>query len=294
MDFDSFMGQAWDEHGEQPAAVAARVETEGLALLRAVSEGQDKAIGRLAHLAQHVHGGHLGQWQRGLRLQEILIALPACSEGTATQLRRYVASLAIGGGEPGARAALPPGERVAAAALAASHLAEHDAARAEDLLKAATAEEAALALPDTHAAVRTLAITGNTIAGTLEERPTLSAAERTLMTAAAEAGRRYWARAGTWLEVERAEYRLSRSWCVAGDAAAARRHALECLRIVAENGNPPLEVFFGQEALALAEQAAGNAADRAAAVAAAGETFPLIEESDRSWCRPTLDKLRAL
>jgi hypothetical protein len=294
VDFDSFMGQAWDEHAGQPAAVAARVENEGLALVRAVSEGQDKAIARLAHLAQHVHGGHLAQWQRGLRLQEALIALPASAGATATQLRRYIASLAIGSGEPGARAALPPAERVAAAALAASNLAEHDAMRAEALLATAAAEEAALALPDNHAAVRALAIAGNTIAGTLEERPTRSTAERALMLAGAEAGRRYWARAGTWLEVERAEYRLSRSWCIAGDAAAARRHALACLQIVGENGNPPLELFFGQEALALAEQAAGDRAACAAAVAAAAETFPLLEESDRGWCQPTLDKLRAL
>jgi len=293
VDFDSFMGRAWDEHAEQPAAVAERIETEGLALVRAVSEGQDKAIARLAHLAQHVHGGHLAQWQRGVRLQETLIALPGCTGATATQLRRGIAGLALGSGEPGARAALPPAERVAAAALAASNLAEHDAARAAALLATAAAEEAALALPDTHAAVRALAVAGNTIAGTLEERPARSAAERALMIAGAEAGRRYWARAGTWLETERAEYRLSRSWCLAGDAVAARRHALECLRIVAENGNTPLEVFFGQEALAWAEQAAGDRAACAAAVAAAAETFPLLEASDRGWCQPTLDRLRA-
>lgn len=294
MDFDSFMGQAWDDHAGQPAVVAERLETEGLALVHALTDDQDKAIARLAHLAQHVHGGHLAQWQRGLRLQERLIALPACTGAAATQLRRYIAGLAIGSGEPGARAALPAAERVAAAALAASNLAEHDAARAEALLATAAAEESALSLPDAHTAVRALAVAGNTIAGALEERPTRRAAERALMIAGAEAGRRYWARAGTWLEVERAEYRLSRSWCMAGDAAASRRHALECLRIVAHNGSAPLEVFFGQEALALAEQAAGNAAACAAAVALAAETFALIEESDRGWCQPTLDRLRAL
>jgi hypothetical protein len=294
VDFDSFMGQAWDEHGEQPAAVAARIETEGLALLRAVSEGQDKAIARLAHLAQHVHGGHLAQWQRGLRLQETLIALPACTGTTATQLRRAIAGLALGSGEPGARAALPPAERVAAAALAASNLAEHDAARAETLLATAAAEEAALALPDTHPAVRALAIAGNNIAGALEERPTRSAAERSLMIAGAEAGLRYWARAGTWLEIERAEYRLSRSWCIAGEPEAARQHAHACLRVVAENGNAALEAFFGHEALALAEHAAGVAAARDAAVAAAGADFERLDESDRGWCGATLARLRAL
>jgi hypothetical protein len=292
MDFDSFMGQAWSDHAEQPAAVAERIEAEGLAQLAQATDAG--ALTRLAHLAQHVHGGHLGQWQRGQRFQERLLALPAAAGERAAPLRRYLASLALAAGEPGACAAMAPDERVTVAGLAASNLVDHDALRAGALLQQAEDGVAALALPDKHPAVRALAVAGNTIAATLEEKPVRNAEERALMLQAAAAGLRCWSRAGTWLETERAEYRLSRSWCVAGDATAARQHAQACLGIVAANGNPPLEAFFGLEALALAEQAAGDASARAAAVAQAIETFPRIEESDRGWCQPTLDRLRAL
>jgi len=297
MDLDSFIGQAWADHGEQAAAVAARVDDQGLALVLATApaEGaQDKAIARLAHLAHHVHGAHLGQWQRGLRLQETLIALPACTTGTATQLRRHITSLALAGGEPGARAALAPAERATVAALAADGLAGHDTPRALALLRTAIAEAEQLGLADDAPTVRAIAVAANNAAGTLRDISPRSAAQTAAMLEAAAVARRFWQRAGTWLQVERADYFLALSHLAAGDAATAREHALACLRTVADNGNVPLEVFFGQEALALAAQAAGDTATRNAAVARACETFPLIEESDRGWCQPTLDKLRQL
>lgn len=297
MDLDSFMGQAWADHARQAEAVATRVEEQGLALVLATAPGdgaQDKAVARLAQLAHHVHGAHLGQWQRGLRLQEVLIGLPACSAGTVTQLRRHITSLALAGGEPGARAALAPAERATVAALAADGLAGHDAARAMALLRMAIAEAEQLGLADDAPAVRVIAVAANNAAATLRELGTRSAGQTAAMLEAAAVARRFWERAGTWLQVERAEYYLTLSHLAAGDAATAREHALACLRTVADNGNVPLEVFFGQEALALAAQAAGDTATRSAAVAHAAETFPLIEESDRGWCQPTLDKLLAL
>ena len=146
-------------------------------------------------------------------------------------------------------------------------------------------------LAEADPAHRALAVAGNNIACALEEKPGRSAAERELMILAATTGRIYWQRAGTWLETERAEYRLAMSWLQAGDAAQARKHALACRSLVQANAGPALESFFASEALARAEHATGNSAALAAAVQEAGISFATLDENDRSFCQPTLDEL---
>ena len=285
MDFDDWLNRAWDEHAQDPAGVAARLGAEGIALAAA-----DADLAALARLAHHLFGEHLGRLDDGRALLQRLATQPAAGDATRSAARLLEASLVLtGGGDP--RAGLGASERIRVTGLAAGNLSGRDAARAGVLLREALAEAEGAALADDDPAVRALAVTGNNVAAALEEQPERSDAERALMILAAQTGRAYWARAGSWLEVERAEYRLSRSCAAAGDAEGARRHAQECLRIVTEHGDAPLEAFFGQEALAWAERAAGNVTACAAAVAAAAAAFEQIEESDRSWCRPTLDKL---
>jgi hypothetical protein len=291
MNLAQWIDAAWGQHADDAAGVAARLHGQALPLLQA--EPGDDNVTALARLAHHVHGPHLAQWQAGQRLLETLAAGTA-SAATQALLARLRASLALAAGEPGARAALPAAERVAVAALAADNLAAHDGARAAALLRTAAAEAGALALPDDAPAIRAIAVAANNAAGTLRDLHPRSAQQTTFMLESAAVARTFWGRAGTWLQVERAEYYLAQSHLSAGDAALAREHALACLHIVAHNGNVPLEVFFGQEALALAAHAAGRGAERDAAVAAATATFPLLAEADQGWCRPTLDKLGAL
>ncbi len=113
------------------------------------------------------------------------------------------------------------------------------------------------------------------------------------MIAAAQAGRRFWALAGTWLETERAEYRLAMTWLQAGDATQARHHAQQCLAIVQANGGR------GPGALLRLSRpwrwpSSGRPYRRGrAAVAQAREAFAALEEGDRGWCQATLDKLDA-
>jgi hypothetical protein len=292
MDLQAWIDTAWEQHGSSPAAVAARLPTEGLPLLL---QGQDDAhLAALARLAHHVHGPHLARWQEGQRLQEQLAALPFASAASRALITRLRTSLALAAGEPGARAALSPPDRVAVAALAANNLAEHDSGAAQCRLEQAVAEAQALALPDADPALRTIAASANNVAGALQDLPARSAAQTELMLHAATVARRFWARAGTWREVERAEYRLALCHAVAGDGAAAREHARACLDIVAANGHDALEAFFGHEAMARAEHAAGNAAARAAAVAAAAAVIEQVPADDRPFCEPTLAQLRAL
>ncbi len=288
MDFDTFLTQAWNAHVEQPEAVAERVATQGLALLQ-----QPEQVLALAHLAQHVHGPHLGRWAQGVAFQQQLAALPlaAGDSATAAALQRFSAALKLAGGLGDLRAGLGASERIRITALAAAALAEHDAARARSLLEEAAAATDAAALPDADPAQRALAAAGNNMAGALEEKIGRSAAERDLMILAAQTARRYWARAGTWLEAERAEYRLAMSWLQAGDTVQARLHARLCLDIVQANDGQALERFFAWEALGLVARAAGHPADHTAALEQCRLAFAALAEEDRGACQASLDTL---
>lgn len=288
MDFDTFLNQAWTEHAEQAEAVAERVATQGLALLQ-----QPAQVLPLAQLAQHVHGAHLGRWAQGVAFQQQLAALPltAGDSATAAALQRFAAALKLAGGLGDERAGLGASERIRITALAAAALAEHDSARARALLEEAVAAAEAAALPGADPALRALAATGNNMAVTLEEKTGRSAAERELMLLAAQTARRYWARAGTWLETERAEYRLAMSWLQAGDAVQARLHARLCLDLVQANDGPALERFFAWEALGAVARTAGHPADHTAALEQCRLAFAALAEEDRGSCQASLDKL---
>jgi hypothetical protein len=291
MDFKTFLAKAWQEHADDTQAVADRL---GDALGLIESETQ---IPELAHLASHVFGAHLGAWREGLDFLDRLRALPAFkADGTSeAALRRSRASLALAAQIEDTRAALSPSDRIRVGATAAATLAERDTPRAMTLFEEALAQMHAAQLPSDDPANRALAVTGNNLAAALEEKTNRTAAERELMILAAQTGRHYWEIAGTWLETERAEYRLAMTWIQAGDAGEARRHAQACLDIIEAHQGPAVERFFGCEVLARAEHSAGNGAAFVHAVAMARNALAAIESADdKSWCSETLTQLEAL
>ena len=287
MDFDTFIGKAWNDHGDAAQAVAERLD-EALPLV-----GDEVQLNQLMHLGQHVCGAHLGQWQQAIAFVERLTQLPAFApDGPSGQARtRTIASLRLAAGEGGELDALSPSDRIRVGAMAASSLAERDSARASRLLHDALDLAQRSGLPTSDPMNRALAVTGNNLASTLEQKPQRSVDERALMILASQTARHYWAIAGTWLETERAEYRLANTWLQAGDLARAREHAQACLEIVAANDGPALERLFGWEALGLVERAAGNATGHAQALAHAREAFEQLDESDKAWCAESIAKL---
>jgi hypothetical protein len=289
MQFDAWLNQAWDEHAAQPAAVAARITTDGLPLART-----DSHVAALMRLAHHVVGDHLGRWPEGRQLIFHLGTSDQAGIAAGTAMRVFDASLALAGGLEDLRGAMTATERIRVTSHAAGLLAERDAPRAGSLLREAALEFDTEALPHGDPAARAIAINGNDIAAKLGDKLLRSDAERDLMLLGARTARDYWARAGTWLEVERAEYRLAISWLKAPDLAAARRHARRCLDIVREHDAPALEWFFGFEALALIERALGNAPAAARAVQDMKGAFERLDEADREWCRPSLEKFGRL
>lgn len=285
MDFDTWLGKAWADHGDDAAGVAARLAAEGMQ--RAVRGEDVGALGRIGH---HVFGEHLAQYDAGRAFIARLAAHPH-GGGAAPALRVFDASLALCAGATDPRPALAVPERIRVTALAAGNLAEHDSRRAATLLREAVAAAETAALDDQDPACRALAITGNGMACALEAKARRTDDERALMILAAHTARQYWARAGTWLETERAEYRLARTWLAAGDPAQARQHAQACLEIVRAHDDPALEAFFGWEALGLVERADGNAAGHAHALTQARDAFARLGEDDRGWCKASLDAL---
>ena len=287
MDFQDWLGKAWDAHADDAAGVASRVVAEGLPL---AASGDDVAA--LARLAHHVYGEHLARWVDG---RAVLAQLRAHAHGAAAEptLRVLDASLALAGGLDDARPALTRSARIRVTAQAAGSLVEHAPERAARLLREAAADAEEAALADDDPACRALAVAGNNMACALEGRRARGDDERTLMILAAQTAREYWGRAGTWLETERAEYRLAQTWRHAGDLAQARRHAQACLEIVRAHGSPALEAFFGWEVLGLVERDAGNATGHAHALVQARAAFAGLDAGDRGWCQASLDALAA-
>jgi len=287
MSFDAFVESAWNDHGDRPREVADRLANS---LARIESPAN---VAPYVRLVVHVHGEHLGQWGAGIELLESMRSLDAWDGSPAVvgALTRGVATLQYAGGERAALDGLSAEDRIAVlATVASTFLGRDDSKRA----LVAFTEAAALAeagLPDGSPAVRALAVGGNNLAAALETKADRDAAETRGMVAAAEAGLRYWTLAGTWLEEERAEYRLARSLLQAGDHAGAIRSALRCIEVCTKHQAPPFEQFFGHAVLALAQRAAGDREGFASSRQHALDCHELVDPNERVWCEPELKEL---
>lgn len=280
MDFDAFIQAGWKDHGDHPDEVANRLETS----LHLV--GSPEQVPVFSHLLTHVFGEHLGEWQRGITLLEHLRVLPVVTGDSpvAAAVARSVAALRYGSGDTSALDSLSNENKISALAVAASALSgRKDFVRAIDAYAEAL-RLAASGLPDGSPAHRSLAIGGNSLASSLEEKPDRSAFETDGMLTAAKGGLTYWKIAGTWLEEERAEYRLTRSLLQAGQPAEAIEAAERCVAVCATNSAPAFECFFGHAVLALAHRAAGNSAAFEAARAEASRCYEAVPADERVWC----------
>lgn len=286
MSFDEFIAAAWNDHADHAEDVGARL-AGSLALIATPAQ-----VAPYARIVTHVFGEHLAQWQRGVDLLAAIGALPvAAGEAERALLARSSAALRYAGGEHDALAPLGREDRIAALATVASAFAA--LARFGDALDAyeAAVHEAADGLPAGSPAIRALAIGGNNLASALEGKAARDARETAGMLAAAQHGLVYWRQAGTWLEEERAQYRLARSRLAAGQAAAAAEAAQACVDVCVAHDAPPFERFFGHAVLAVALRAAGQPEATARAKAQALAEYEKVPEGDRPWCATELAEL---
>ena len=287
MSFDAFMETAWNDHGDRPQEVADRLAGS----LQVI--GAAEQIPPFARLLTHVFGEHLGQWRQGVALLESLRSLPAFDGSLAVTgaLTRSVGVLRYASGDSAALEPLSLEDRVSVLATVSSAL----AARGE-FTRAISAYSEALRLADTglsvgSPAIRALAVGGNNLASSLELKKDRNASETAGMIGAAEGGLKYWKQAGTWLEEERAEYRLARSLLQAGRPDAAIESARRCVEVCSANGAPAFEQFFGYAVLALAQRAAADVTGFAASHEHARRLYELVPEAEKQWCESDLEEL---
>lgn len=287
MGMDAELNEAWAEHGQDAEAVAARLPD-------LCARAQAAEVAAVAGLVVHVLGEHLG------RLDDAAACLAQLEQhGESEALLRSKAVLCLCSGNDaaaeilldafgGARATHESRVLAAAAGIAASRGQVTEASRW--IVRAASLS---YGLPDRDPAVRAVAVTANNVACALEERAERSADETRLLRSAAQLARAAWERAGTWLEVERAEYRLAMTHLVLGEPLAAVTHALACEAMCAGNDADGLERLFASEALCRALIAAG---DRPGAGRARDDARRALESiaGDVPHARDAFEKLGAL
>ena len=287
MTFDAFLKLAWNDHADQPQEVADRLA----ASLHLVDSPE--GIGRFAGLVTHVFGEHLGQWNRGIALLRSLQDLPAWDGGAAIadRLNRAIAVLRYAGGDSKALESLTPEHRASALATAAAAFAGQNQFKRAIAAYSEATELADAGLPSASPAIGALAVGGNNLAAALEGKKDRDAFETEGMIAAARGGLKYWTQAGTWLEVQRAEYRLARSRLQAGQPGAAIESANHCIDICALNNAPPFEQFFAHAVLALAQRAASNLSAFEAARDRALGLLEQVPADQRKWCASELKEI---
>lgn len=300
MALDDVLSRGWNEHAADAAGV---FDTLVAAAAEVTDAGEALAYARLV---AHVGGEHLGRFAETIALLQsalargggdasttesqgvhrLLAAVHRCAGDAEASDRHWV----LGAGDAGETSA-----RIRVLALAAAMGA------GQGRLEAAGADlDAAVALAGTDLAradpaARELAVAANNLACGLEESPTLDDTGRALMLRAARVARRFWALAGGWMQVERAEYRLCMTHLKAGAVAEARGHGEACLRIVRENGGDPGESFFAHEACARAAHAAGDLPAAVVHLEAASDALAGIEDAGfRSFCDASLVSLGQL
>jgi hypothetical protein len=146
-------------------------------------------------------------------------------------------------------------------------------------------------LPAKAPAIRALAVGGNNLAAALEEKADRDAAETEAMVAAANGALRYWKEAGTWLEEERAEYRLARSLLQAGKAVEAIQSAWRCVDMCKLNNAAAFEQFHGYAVLALAQRDAGDADLFEDSRRYALALFEQLPDAEKQWCESEVAEL---
>ena len=98
------------------------------------------------------------------------------------------------------------------------------------------------------------------------------------MIKCAQLARSFWEIAGNWINIERAEYRLSRCFFQAGELFKAQYHALKCLEIVSHNESDPLELFFAYEVLVL------SFGKESSYTSLLQDSFSKLKKEDQDWC----------
>ena len=249
MNFKEYISEAWSSHRTNPKKVADEFK-QNFNLMET-----EEDVMSMTRLIVHVCGDHLGDWLRGIELLRKIKNNATISD--SSEMNRYMAILNLGNNPNTAIENFSPSDQARIYASTASALVTLGGLKnAEKFLK--LAEEISSHLLKDDPANQAVAIAANNIACALYDKTECSSSEIELMIFASTTARKYWEIAGTWKEIERAEYRLANTYLKAESFDKALIHARACLDIVSENKSEPIELFFAYEVLALVEKARNN------------------------------------
>ncbi len=286
MEFKQYIDQSWNKHATETNTV---YESFNLGEQLITS---NENIPVLARLITHVCGDHLGLWKSGEEKLEKLKQNPFYLTGTESELalNRSIAILRFCSGELKDIKAFSHSDQVRILAQAAGMIMERGKTEEAKKYFMQSLEQALHGLEKQDPAYRALAITGNNLACTLEEKVERSGAEAELMVLAAQAARKYWEIAGGPSEVASAEYRLSQSYLKANQVDKSFEHAQLSIEVCETHAASHLDFFFGYEALALSEKARKNEMGFIKALEKMRQNFDQLSEDDKKWCTKTMNQ----
>lgn len=270
--------QAWSRHDTQAQALLDALAAHA-AQLPDAPEGADAL-----RLAEHVALAHL---DGAAALAALLDAVPPhASLVPMLERSRWVLAVIDG------REAPEPPEGTRWRALQNLVLGLARTRQFDTAAQVLLADEARAAAIEPASAGQAYAAAANNVALGLRVGPRGDAAVDALMLQAAALSRRAWAVAGTWLEVERAEYQLAMCHAAAGQGAAAQAHAAACIAACEAQGADAAERFFAHECAVHAARAAGDGPGAAAHREAMVTLLQQVTDAAmRPWCEETLAAL---
>lgn len=286
MKFKTYLNQAWEDHVTQSSKVADEF-SKGSQLVET-----NEQLAQLVGIVTHVMGEHLGRWEEGHSILQGFRSHLYFKPGTETEkaIWRSMAALKAAANPAESLDSFTLSDKIRILTVAASALSERDTFRAQELLhQALKLSESGLEKNDP--ANRSLAVTGNNLACALEEKKSRTELESQLMVLAAQTGRKFWELAGTWYEVSIAEYRLAMTYLQINDPSRALLHAQNNLEILRENQPKDYDMFFGYQALALAEKQKGNESGFETAAENAKRYYEKLNDEDKSFCEAGLRTL---
>lgn len=286
MNFNEYLQNAWSLHTTDSKKVADEIK-ENFKLMQSEDD-----VMSMARLIVHVCGEHLGDWERGISLLKKLKNNATVKD--KNEMNRNMAILNLGNFPDTTLDNFSDSDKSIIYAKTASALANLGGTKNALKFYQLACKLADENLTKQDLAIKTLAISGNNIANTLEDKKNRSEKDNELMLFAAKKARVYWEIAGTWLEVERAEYRLSKTNLQLQDFNQAIIHAEACQKIIVENKAAPLEAFFSYELFCLIHHASKNKEAFKRSLESMKREFENLSANEAEWCREVLNIVESL
>lgn len=283
MTFKEYIEKSWAEHEKQTDQVVLSYE-QGISLI----QSEDELLG-LSRLVSHIASDHNFKFNAAtVTLQKLFDHPLATAQKAKLALTRLLVTLKYMADQTEDISNFSLSDRtIIFASTAASLLLQKNFDKAKMLLNNAIAASHSLK-ENSDPAFKTLAMCTNNMAAALSEKNILTPQEESLMIETAQYARNFWEKAGTWLNVERAEYYLSKYFRKIVDLENAERHGYLCLEICEKEKADPVELFFAHQSLALVFRLKKNDIQYQTHLGFMRKYFTECGQADQSWMKASL------